>query len=88
MRDYQDWVSTNDQLPAAGEEVLCRSSELQALGYIDASNRWHFEDGTPFDGVTRWMRLELPTPERIVWFPDLAGPIGSSSGLRSFYSHS
>lgn len=87
MREYQDWVSTTDQLPAAGEEVLCRNSELQALGYIDASNQWHFEDGAAFEGVTLWQRLELPMPDRIVWFPDLEVPIGSSAGLRSFRAY-
>lgn len=39
------WTSIDERLPAAGESVLYRTGEHQALGVYEGDNRWRCSNG-------------------------------------------
>jgi len=45
------WRKTEDCFPTAGESVLYRTGEHQALGIYEGDNRWRCSNGQVEDGA-------------------------------------
>jgi hypothetical protein len=45
------WTRTEDGLPSAGESVLYRTGDHQALGTYEGGNRWRCSNGQVEDGA-------------------------------------
>ena len=45
------WTRIDERLPAAGESVLYRTGEHQALGVYEGDNRWRCSNGQVEDGA-------------------------------------